>query len=101
MVKVALVVHLRAKPGKGNDVAELLTGGLALVEAEPGTTTWFALRFGVDTFGIFDAFPDDAARQAHLVGKVAAALKDNEYLFEATPQLETADVLAAKIPSKV
>ena len=74
---------------------------LALVEAEPDTTTWFALRFGVDTFGIFDAFPDDAARQAHLVGKVAAALKDNEYLFEGTPQLETADVLAAKIPSKV
>jgi quinol monooxygenase YgiN len=98
MVQVALLVRLQAKPGKEKEVTDLLTGGLPLVEAEPDTTAWFAVRFGVDTFGIFDAFPDEVGRQTHLAGKVAAALKENSHLFEGTPELQTADVLAAKLP---
>ena len=74
MVRVALFVRLEAKPGKEKDVEEFLRGGLAVVEREPATTTWFALRLGASTFGIFDAFPDEAGRQAHLSGQVAAAL---------------------------
>ena len=69
-----------------------------MVEDEPGTTTWFAVRFGVTTFGIFDTFDDEVGRQAHLTGKVAAALKENEHLFEEPPLLETADVVAQKLP---
>ncbi|MCW2650066.1 MAG: hypothetical protein QOE41_4808 [Mycobacterium sp.] len=98
MVTVALLVRLEAKPGKEQEVARLLENGLAMVEDEPGTTAWFAVRFGVTTFGIFDAFPDYVGRQAHLTGKVAAALKDNDYLFETTPEFETGDILAAKLP---
>jgi quinol monooxygenase YgiN len=99
MVKLALYVHLEAKPGKEKDVEAFLLGGLPLVEEEPATTAWFGLKLGPSTFGIFDAFPDDAGRDAHLNGKVAAALmaKAGE-LFAAPPKIQKVDVLAAKLP---
>jgi quinol monooxygenase YgiN len=99
MVKVALLVRLEVKPGKEGEVANFLRGGLALVEDEPATTAWFAIRMGPTTFGIFDAFPDEEGRQAHLSGKVAAALveKASELLAQ-PPAIERVDVLAAKLP---
>ena len=99
MVNVALYVRLDAKPGKESDVENFLRGGLAIVEQEPATIAWFAIRMGPSTFGIFDAFPDDAGRQAHLSGRVAAALmaKAPELLAKA-PVIEKIDVLAAKLP---
>jgi quinol monooxygenase YgiN len=98
-VKVALFVRLEAKAGKEAEVEEFLRGGLALVQQEPATTAWFGIRLGPSTFGIFDAFPDDAGRQAHLSGQVAAALmaKAPELLAEAS-RIEKIDVLAAKLP---
>lgn len=99
MVKVALLVRLEAKPGKESEVKEFLEGGLALAEEEPATTAWFALRLGPSTFGIFDAFPDEAGRQAHLTGQIAAALMAKaEDLFSEPPNIEKVDVLAAKLP---
>ncbi|HYO47243.1 MAG TPA: antibiotic biosynthesis monooxygenase [Gemmatimonadota bacterium] len=99
MVKVALLVLLEAKPGKEKDVEEFLLGGLPLVEEEPATTAWFGIRLGPSTFGIFDAFPDEAGRQAHLSGKVAAALMANAgELLAKPPSIEKVDVLAAKLP---
>ena len=99
MVKVALFVRLEAKPGKEKDVENFLKSGLPLVEEEPATTAWFGIRIGPSTFGIFDAFPDEAGRQAHLSGKVAAALmaKASELLAK-PPVIEKIDVLAAKLP---
>ena len=76
MVSVALFVQLEAKPGKEDEVAAFLRGALPLVDAEPATTAWFAIQMGPSTFGIFDAFPDDEGRDAHLGGKVAAALME-------------------------
>lgn len=99
MVKVALYVRLESKAGKEADVESFLRGGLAIVEEEPATTAWFAIRMGPSTFGIFDAFPDEAGRQAHLTGRVAAALmaKAGELLAQ-PPSIEKVDVLAAKLP---
>ena len=99
MVTVALLVVLEAKPGKEEDVASFLRGGLAVVEEEPATTAWFAIHMGPATFGIFDAFSDESGRQAHLSGRVAAALtaKASE-LFAQPPTIEKVDVLAAKLP---
>jgi quinol monooxygenase YgiN len=99
MVSVALLVRLEAKRGKEAEVESLLRSGLALVEEEPQTTAWFAIRLGPLTFGIFDAFPSDAGRQAHLAGRVAAALMEKapELLVE-PPIIEKVDVLAAKLP---
>lgn len=100
MVTEALFVRLEAKPGKEKAVEQFLLDGLPLVQAEPDTTAWFGIRLGPSTFGIFDAFPNEAGRQAHLSGKVAAALmaKAGE-LFSTPPSIEKVDVLAAKLPA--
>ena len=99
MVKVALFVRLEAKAGREAEVESFLKSGLALVEQEPATAAWFGIRLGPSTFGIFDAFPDEAGRQVHLTGRVAAALmaKASE-LFARPPVIEKADVLASKVP---
>lgn len=99
MVTVALLVRLEAKPGKEAEVESFLKGGLEIVQEEPETTAWFAIRMGPSTFGIFDAFPDDSGRQAHLSGRVAAALMAKAAdLFSEPPAIEKVDVLAAKLP---
>ena len=99
MVNVALLVRLEARPGKESDVESFLKSGLALVEDEPDTIAWFAIRLGKSTFGIFDAFPDESGRQAHLAGRVAEALMAKaDELFSQPPSIEKVDVLAAKLP---
>jgi quinol monooxygenase YgiN len=99
MVNVGLLVRLEAKPGKEAEVEEFLKSGLALVEEEPETTVWFAIRMGPSTFGIFDAFAGESGRQAHLNGKVAAALMAKAPdLLAKTPVIENVDVLASKLP---
>jgi len=101
MVTVALLVRLEAKSGKEDEVAAFLSGALPLAENEPETTTWFALRLGPSTFGIFDAFPSDAGRQKHLNGPIAAALmKRAAELFSSPPVIEQVEVLAAKLPQR-
>ena len=98
MVKLALLARMEAKPGKEEEVAEFLRGALPLAEAEPATTAWFALRIGKSTFGIFDAFADEAGRQSHLSGPIAAALMAKAAeLLSAPPVIEKVDLLAAKL----
>lgn len=99
MVHVALFVRLEAKPGKEEEVETFLMDGLSAVMQEPATTAWFGIRLGPNTFGIFDAFPNEAGRQAHLSGKVAAALMAKAGdLFSEPPSIQKVDVLAAKLP---
>ncbi|MFJ2989570.1 putative quinol monooxygenase [Collimonas sp. NPDC087041] len=97
MVKVGLFVRLQAKPGKENDVETFLRDGLPVVLQEPATITWYALKLAPSVYGIFDTFPDDAGRQAHLTGRVAAALmaRANE-LFAEPPTIQPLDILASK-----
>lgn len=96
-VKLGLFVRLESKPGKETEVESFLRSGLALVQEEPATTVWFALRLGKSTFGIFDAFPDETGRKAHLAGKVAEALfaRATE-LFSQPPVVENIEILASK-----
>ncbi|NKE11028.1 antibiotic biosynthesis monooxygenase, partial [Kocuria subflava] len=58
-VTKGLLVRFDALPGKEDDEKEFLDSGRALVEGEPATTEWFAVRLGPYSFGIFDVFPDD------------------------------------------
>ena len=98
-VRTALLVRLQAKPGKEAEIAKFLEGGLPIVEQEPATITWYAIKLGPSTFGIFDTFPDDAGRQAHLGGKVAAALMAQApELLASAPSIEKVEILAAKLP---
>src|SRR5881275_1444842 len=99
MPNLALYVRLEAKPGTETEVESFLKSAVPLVEQEPGTVAWFAIRMGPSTFGIFDAFPDEASRDAHLSGKVAAALMARApELLAKPPVIEKVDVLAAKLP---
>jgi quinol monooxygenase YgiN len=99
MSQFGLLVRLKAKPEKVEEVAAFLKGALPAANNEPGTVSWFALRIGPTTFGIYDTFPDDTARQKHLSGPIAAALmaKAPELLAK-PPSIEQVDVLAAKVP---
>jgi len=99
MVRVGLFVRLKAKTGRELDVENFLREALDEVDDEPGTVVWFALRLAPDTFAIFDAFPDEQGRQAHLSGRVATGLaeKAGELLAE-PPTVEHADVIAGKLP---
>lgn len=99
MVTVGLFVRLEAKTGKQDDVAAFLSGAVSAVRAEPATIAWFALRLGPTTFGIFDAFPDESGRQAHLAGRVAAALMASApELLADPPVIEKVDILANLLP---
>jgi quinol monooxygenase YgiN len=97
MIKLALFARIEAKPGKEAAVAQLLEGGLAMAREEPTTPIWFALRLSPTTFGVFDAFHDEAGRQRHLNGPIAQALvaKAPE-LFAGPPSMEPIEVLGLK-----
>lgn len=100
MVKLALYVRLEARPGQEAALAAFLTGALPLAEAEDATPVWFALQFGPGSFGIFDAFTDEAGRQAHLEGPIAAALMEKAGdLLSIPPTIEKVDLLATKLPA--
>lgn len=97
MIKYALFARLEAKPGREDDVAAFLQAGLQLAHQEPTTPIWFALRLSPTTFGVFDAFADEAGRQAHLHGPIAQALMARApELFAAPPTIEAIDVLGLK-----
>jgi quinol monooxygenase YgiN len=99
MVTVGLLVRLEAKSDKVADVERFLEGGLAIVNEEPDTIAWFAIRMGPRTYGIFDVFPSDEGRQAHLQGRVAEALMAQAPdLFSEPPDIAQIDILAAKLP---
>jgi quinol monooxygenase YgiN len=99
MVNLGLYVRLEAKPGKEKAVEDFLRQGQSLVMQEPQTTAWFAIRMGPATFGIFDVFADEAGRQAHLSGAVAAALMAKAPdLLAQTPKIEKIDIIASKLP---
>lgn len=99
LARVGLYVRLEARPGKESAVAEFLAGALPLAQEEPGTTTWFVVRFGPSTFAIFDSFADEGGRQAHLTGRIAAALMASaEKLLATPPVIEKWDALAVKLP---
>lgn len=98
VITKGLLVTLEAKPGLEDDLGQFLIEAQQLVADEAETVAWFAFRTGPTSFGIFDVFPGDAARQAHLTGPVAAALlgRAGDLLAE-EPQIVDADVLADRI----
>jgi quinol monooxygenase YgiN len=101
MSKLALYVPLQAIPGKEKEVADFLRSAVPLVNAEPGTVSWFAIQEGPSRFAIFDTFDDEAGRNAHLNGKVAAALMEKVKagdLFAKAPEIHKLEILAHKLP---
>ncbi|MBC7602138.1 MAG: antibiotic biosynthesis monooxygenase [Ramlibacter sp.] len=97
MIKHALFARLEAKPGKEEDVARFLAQGLEMAQQEATTPIWFALRLAPGTFGVFDAFHDQAGVDAHLNGPIAQALMGPAMeLLSGPPTIERIDVLGLK-----
>jgi quinol monooxygenase YgiN len=99
MSKLAIWAVLESKPGKEAEVEAFLKSALPLAEQEPGTITWYAVKIGPSTFGIFDTFEEESGREAHLSGPIAQALmaKAGELLAK-PPQINKIGILAAKVP---
>jgi quinol monooxygenase YgiN len=99
MVTVGILATFKVKPGLESEVADFLRNALPLAEEEKDTTAWFAIKVDESTYGIFDAFPSQDGRAAHLQGKIAAALMARAgELFSEPPAIHPVDVLAAKLP---
>ena len=99
MTRFALYVPLEAKPGKEKDVADFLRSAVPLVNAEPGTISWYAIQEGPCSFAIFDTFDDEGGRDAHLNGQVAAALMEKVKagdIFAKTPEIHKLGIIAEK-----
>ena len=97
MIKYALFARLEAKPGREAEVQQFLEAGLSMARDEKTTPIWCALRISPTTFGIFDAFEDEAGRQAHLAGPIAQALMAKApELFAKPPAIEPIHVLGLK-----
>lgn len=94
-----LLVIMKAKEGKTSEVEDFLLAGKKLVNDEPKTVSWYAIKINSDTYAIFDTFAEDAGRDAHLNGKVAAALMENAPVildnFDAQA-IQMIDILALK-----
>jgi quinol monooxygenase YgiN len=100
MDRFAILALLNARPGKEDEVEEFLKSAQPLVEEETGTTSWYAIKIGPASFGIFDTFVDEEGRTAHVSGAVAKALFARaEELFATAPQIEMASILASKTPN--
>ena len=84
MAKFALLVELKAKPGKESEVEAFLKKEAALARGEPGTLSWFAAKVESEpgVYRIFDTFNDEVGREAHMNGEAAKELAVNaEKLF--------------------
>jgi len=92
-----LLAILNAKPGKGDELGAFLKQGRELAAQEEGTVTWYAFRLDDTTYGIFDTFESEEAREAHVNGQIPAALQDvGSDLLAADPDIKPIDVLAVK-----
>ncbi len=99
MLSHGLLARLKAQSSQIIETEQFLHSALPLVQAEPATAAWFALRFGRGEYGIFDAFANEEGRQAHLQGQVAGALMAQaQQLLEGSPDIAQVDVLASKMP---
>ncbi|PYX27508.1 MAG: antibiotic biosynthesis monooxygenase [Acidobacteria bacterium] len=97
MSRLAVWAQLEAKPGKEKEVEDPLKSAQPLAERESGTLSWYAIKMGPTTYGIFDAFADESSRNARLNGDIAKGLfakaKD---LFSKPPDIAKPEILAVK-----
>jgi quinol monooxygenase YgiN len=94
---LGLLALLEAKPGKGDDLGAFLESGRELAVAEEGTVTWYAFKLGDTSYGIFDSFETEEARQAHIDGEIPKALGEvGDDLLASEPDIRPIDLLAVK-----
>ena len=99
MDHVAIWAVVESRPGKEEEVEAFLKSAQSLAEREAETTSWYAVRIGPSKYGIFDTFPDERGRVAHLTGEIAKALAAKApELFAREPEIHRVSILASKTP---
>jgi len=92
-----LLLSFPARAGHEAEVEQFLRDALPMVEDEPGTLAWFAIQRDNGDYGIFDVFPDNAARFAHLTGHVPRGLARHlNRLIGGMPDLHLLEVVAER-----
>ena len=96
-VRLAVLAILEAKEGKGDELGAFLESGRAIAAAESGTVTWYAFKTGDTSFGIFDTFETEDARQNHIDGEIPRALAQvAPNLLAGEPDIRMVEVIAVK-----
>jgi hypothetical protein len=96
-ITLGILALLEAKPGKGDELGDFLRSGRDLAAQEGGTVTWYAFKVSDTTYGIFDTFEDEDGRQAHIGGRIPAALGQvGPDLLATDPDIRPVDVIAVK-----
>jgi hypothetical protein len=103
IVTCGSLVPLASQEGKGDAVAEFLLGGYGLVQAEPETLQWYAMKLEGTSpvvYDIFDTFPSQEGRKAHFDGPIPNALMQHgPSLLSVGPDINKimVDVVASKV----
>ena len=95
----AFHILIEARPGREDEVVQMLADIRACVEDEPATGPWYAVRQSPTTFAIFEAFPDIAGRDAHVAGGGGDIFRDvvrMSRLLARPAHVQKVDILFAK-----
>jgi quinol monooxygenase YgiN len=96
-VRFGVLALLEAKSDKGEELQAFLQQGREIAAGEPGTVTWYAFKLGETTYGIFDTFETEDARDAHVGGEIPKALASvGPDLLAGDPDIQLVDVVAVK-----
>lgn len=94
-VRYGLLALFEAQPGKGEELRAFLEEGQSIAASESGTVTWYAFKISDTSYGIFDTFETEQARQAHLDGDIPRALgRVAPDLLVGAPDIRTVEVIA-------
>jgi quinol monooxygenase YgiN len=94
-VQLGLLALLEAQAGKGEELRGFLEASRAIAASESGTITWYAFKINETSYGIFDTFETEEARQAHLDGEIPKALgRVGSDLLAAAPDIRLVEVIA-------
>jgi quinol monooxygenase YgiN len=101
MSELAVWATITVLPGQEAAAERVFEQSREILDAEPGTTSFFAVRIDETTYGVFDTFVDQAALDAHIAGgsgqDAIGALVGT--VFAGPPQITNAVVVARNPPA--
>lgn len=100
MMTVGMLTRVEIQPGNETIVEHALQDAFSIVQQEPHTPAWVAVRQGPSTYSVFDAFPDEAARLTHLSDEQHQTRLERVNSLLAQPRATSLlQVLGAKLPA--
>lgn len=83
---------------RDEEIRRFLMDSQEYADAESGTAAWFAVGLDSGQYGIFDVFPDNAARLRHLTGHVPRELAKEAFtILGSMPEVHLVDVVSTTL----